>query len=96
VAVSNSWSNVRGFGHHLETGILLNNRTVNGSSAAEPEYDEFFELLQEQTNRSFPALSGTDVFYYLAVGGGRSVFTSWTPLAVWSHRLPVENAHRTG
>lgn len=41
-----------------ETGPTENNRTVNGTSAAEPRYDAFFDVLANLTGRRYPAMSG--------------------------------------
>lgn len=62
--------------------MLENNRTVNGTSAAEPEYDEFFGVLQNQTNRLFPALSGVELMYNFVPNSLDVSVIAWTPLAV--------------
>lgn len=65
----------------VETDILQNNRTINGTSAAEPQYDEFFEMLQTRTDRQFPALSSVKLSYDFLVGPG-SFWVDFTPHAV--------------
>ncbi|PIA93763.1 hypothetical protein CB0940_05181 [Cercospora beticola] len=64
----------------VETDILQNNRTINGTSAAEPQYDEFFGMLQTRTNRQFPALSSVKLSYDFLVGPG-SFWVDFTPHA---------------
>jgi hypothetical protein len=63
-----------GFEAPVETSITGNNRTLNGSSAAEPGFDAFFDAVSSSTNgRKFPALS------YANFTRG---FVSWTPISV--------------
>ncbi|GIZ44557.1 hypothetical protein CKM354_000775200 [Cercospora kikuchii] len=64
----------------VETDILQNNRTINGTSAAETQYDEFFEMLQTRTDRQFPALSSVQLSYDFLVGPG-SFWVDFTPHA---------------
>jgi hypothetical protein len=47
----------------VQTGITNNNRTINGTSAAEPRYDAFFDVLANRTGYMFPAMSGIDFKY---------------------------------
>ncbi|KAK7709881.1 hypothetical protein SLS64_006123 [Diaporthe eres] len=47
-----------GSGAYVNTGTTQNNRTVNDTSAAEPGYDVFFDVLANLTGRRYPALSG--------------------------------------
>lgn len=51
----------------ISTGIENNNRTINGTSAAEPEYDDFFEILSKQFGRQFPAMSSLETVYEFSV-----------------------------
>ncbi|CAK1366483.1 hypothetical protein CB0940_09142 [Cercospora beticola] len=67
------------FGFPIDTGILDNNRTINGSSAAEPEFDQFFLDLQNLTSRFFPALSSAELNYDVIVRGGASFNVAFTP-----------------
>ncbi|KAL2281243.1 hypothetical protein FJTKL_11688 [Diaporthe vaccinii] len=50
-----------GSGAYVNTGTTQNNRTVNDTSAAEPGYDAFFNVLANLTGRRYPALSGISV-----------------------------------
>lgn len=65
----------------IDTGVNNNNRTVNGTSAAGAEYDSLFDALQNQTGRSFPALSSIMLKYGLVASAG-TFFVDFTPLAV--------------
>jgi hypothetical protein len=47
----------------VQTGITNNNRTINRTSAAEPRYDAFFDVLANRTGYMFPAMSGIDFVY---------------------------------
>jgi hypothetical protein len=47
----------------VQTGIRNNNRTINGTSAAEPYYDAFFDVLANRTGYVFPAMSSLEVNY---------------------------------
>ncbi|KAK2614741.1 hypothetical protein N8I77_001546 [Diaporthe amygdali] len=55
-------------GTEVTTGTKQNNRTVNDTSAAEPQYDAFFGVLANLTSRRFPALSGVSLFFEWATG----------------------------
>lgn len=61
----------------INTGIENNNRTLNGTSAAEPEYDNFFDLLSKQFGRQFPAMSSLETVYEFTVDA--SFFVGFTP-----------------
>lgn len=50
-----------GLGAYITTDITQNNRTVNNTSAAEPRYDTFFDVLANMTDRRFPALSSVSL-----------------------------------
>lgn len=52
---------ISGVGAPVTMGTTQNNRTVNDTSAAEPRYDAFFDVLANLTNRRFPALSGVSL-----------------------------------
>lgn len=54
-------SSQTGNGARVTTGTTNNNRTVNDTSAAEPRYDAFFDVLANLTDRRFPALSGVSL-----------------------------------
>lgn len=69
----------------IDTGIDNNNRTINGTSAAGFQYDDFFNMLEGKTNRSFPALSGIQLDYAFAARPASSYYMAFTPIHV-SHR----------
>lgn len=73
------------FGLPINTGILDNNRTINGTSAAEPQYDTFFLDLQNLTSRFFPALSSAELQYDVIVRGGANFRINFTPSLVSGH-----------
>lgn len=54
----------------VDSSYLNNNRTFNDSFAAEPQFDMFFEMLQNQTGRQFPALSSVQMDLDLMVQSG--------------------------
>lgn len=58
-----------------------NNRTVNGTTAADPQYDALFDQLEQFTGRKFPAASGVSSYHqYLGAPG---TFTlAFTPFQV--------------
>lgn len=65
----------------IDTGMSKNNRTINGVSAAEPEFDSFFERLETIIGRKFPAMSGVQLNYgFVAAPGAYSM--AFTPYAV--------------
>nr|POE79770.1 hypothetical protein CFP56_07836 [Quercus suber] len=65
----------------IDTGIVNNNRTINGTSASEPMYDVFFEMLENSTGRMFPALSGIELQYGYVTAPGIEYFIDFTPYA---------------
>ncbi|WPH05122.1 Hypothetical protein R9X50_00802400 [Acrodontium crateriforme] len=69
------------FGVPISSPINANNRTINGTSAAESMYDDFFEILQNQTGRQFPAMSSLDMTYEFVVGAGQQFRVNFTPFA---------------
>jgi hypothetical protein len=75
-----------------ETGLNENNRTLNGSSAAEPEFDAFFGAVSNSTGgRKFPALSSVNVTQGIVGRGTQTIALGWTPISVgfWiTHWLP--------
>ncbi|KAF2208593.1 hypothetical protein CERZMDRAFT_122409 [Cercospora zeae-maydis SCOH1-5] len=77
------------FGLPIDTGILDNNRTINGSSAAEPQFDTFFDNLQNRTGRMFPALSSATLNYDVLVPGGVSFRVAFTP-TLWCATLVTD------
>jgi hypothetical protein len=55
----------------IQPGITNNNRTINDTSAAEPRYDAFFDLLANRTSHRFPAMSSVELTYqYISQGTG--------------------------
>lgn len=54
-------SSITSVGAQITTGTTQNNRTVNDTSAADPRYDTFFEVMANLTDRRFPALSGVSL-----------------------------------
>nr|POE54279.1 hypothetical protein CFP56_77803 [Quercus suber] len=74
----------------VETDILKNNRTINGASASEPKYDDFFEKLENSTGRMFPALSGITLQYDYVTSPGIEYFIDFTPYA-WCINGTVSN-----
>jgi hypothetical protein len=72
-----------GFEAPVETSITGNNRTLNGSSAAEPGFDAFFDAVSSFTNgRKFPALSSANFTRGFVASPGQTVVLSWTPVSV--------------
>lgn len=61
VSSSVGGSDLVAVGAYVTTGTTQNNRTVNDTSAAEPRYDAFFEVLANLTSRRYPALSGVSL-----------------------------------
>lgn len=66
----------------IDTSINNNNRTINGTSAAESQYDDFFHILEGKTIRSFPALSGIQLDYEFAARPSSSYYMAFTPIHV--------------
>lgn len=58
-----------------------NNRTLNGSSAAEPRYDAFFEVVGNVTKRRFPATTGLEMFFEWTTNG-QTTFLQFIPALV--------------
>lgn len=65
----------------VSTEMTSNNRTINGTSAADSKYDGFFDILQNKTSQWFPAMSSIELLYSFASGPG-SVHLAFTPFAV--------------
>ncbi|KJX94732.1 hypothetical protein TI39_contig4162g00007 [Zymoseptoria brevis] len=57
-----------------------NNRTIDGTSAAGSEYDEFFTALEGVAGRHFPAASGLELQYEFLGPTGQAFRISFTPL----------------
>ena len=75
----------------IETPLNENNRTLNGSSAAEPNFDAFFDVVSDATGgRKFPALSSVNVTQSVTAKGAEKVGLGWTPISVcrWTLHLP--------
>ncbi|KAL1870139.1 hypothetical protein Daus18300_005203 [Diaporthe australafricana] len=62
-------SSITSVGAQVTTGTTQNNRTVNDTSAADPRYDAFFEVMANLTDRRFPALSGVILHFEWATAG---------------------------
>jgi hypothetical protein len=63
-----------GFEAPIETSITENNRTLNGSSASEPGFDAFFDVVSKSTNgRKFPALSSVNFTRGFVVPAARPI-----------------------
>jgi hypothetical protein len=70
------------------TPLNENNRTLNGSSAAEPEFDAFFDVVSKSTGgRKFPALSSINVTQGFVGRPARIIALGWTPISVWFGKL---------
>ncbi|KAI5359935.1 hypothetical protein Slin14017_G094960 [Septoria linicola] len=78
----------------VETLIDGNNRTFNGSSAAETRFDDFFDVVSNATMRRFPAMSSTNFTRGVAVPQGQSFFLGWTPI-LWCVNGTVTGCSRT-
>ncbi|KAI7185687.1 hypothetical protein KC363_g6992 [Hortaea werneckii] len=70
---------ISAFGSEVDTGIMNNNRTINGTSAADAKYDDFFDMLSEIYGRQFPAMSSVETEIQVAKPSGQTVFVTWTP-----------------
>lgn len=80
---TNSGGNFCTFDLQVQTPLSENNRTFNGSSAAETMYDGFFDVLSNATEgRKFPAMSSTNLTRGVAVSTGQMFFLGWTPISV--------------
>jgi hypothetical protein len=78
----------------VDTSITGNNRTLNGSSAAEPGFDAFFDAVSNSTNgRKFPALSSANFTRGFVAYPGQTVALSWTPISVRSFQSHVTLRH---
>lgn len=62
----------------IDSGIANNNRTINGRSAADEEYDAFFDILSDQFGRSFPAMSSIETLYEFTENSS-DFFVGFTP-----------------
>ena len=69
IVVSPDFGNVDMITTNIDSGITNNNRTINGSSAAEPTYDAFFDLISDKFGRRFPAMSSAQLTYEAQCGG---------------------------
>jgi hypothetical protein len=74
-----------GFGFNINSGINSNNRTINGTTAAEPKFDSFFDLLANRTGHLFPALSSVEFAYSFLAPPGISRL-AFTPVLVRTPR----------
>jgi hypothetical protein len=74
-------SNPCAIGINIDSGIANNNRTINGSSAAEARFDNFFTLLSDRTGHAFPAMSSIEL-YYNFLGPAGLFHITFTPTLV--------------
>ncbi|KAK4952398.1 hypothetical protein LTR10_009204 [Elasticomyces elasticus] len=65
----------------VDTGLDRNNRTVNGTSAADSTYDILFEVIANATGRSFPAMTSLLINHEVSVMGGSGGTLGFTPYA---------------
>ena len=82
-------SNFCNFGGVIDTGMMNNNRTLHGKSAADSSYDSFFGTLSKSggaAHRLWPAMSGAKMFYEWIGLGGTTTRVSWT---VVQARVPL-------
>ncbi|KAF2772926.1 hypothetical protein EJ03DRAFT_149623 [Teratosphaeria nubilosa] len=54
------------------------NRTINSTSATEPQYDVFFDILANSTGRVFPAITRMNGVFDIMYGGGRDVYFAFS------------------
>ncbi|PPJ56702.1 hypothetical protein CBER1_09491 [Cercospora berteroae] len=79
----NSGGNFCTFDLRVQTPLTENNRTFNGSSAAEVMYDSFFDVISNATEgRKFPAMSSANLTRGVAVPTGQRFFLGWTPISL--------------
>lgn len=74
----------------LDSGLNQNNRTINGTSAADAIFDSFFKALSNKTGRYFPALSSLQMRYDFLLDQGLWQI-DFTPMLV-SHPNSCDNA----
>ena len=73
----------------LETSLTENNRTLNGTSAAEPEFDAFFDIVSDALDgRRFPAMSSVSLTRGVTITAGQNAYVGWTPISVRSFPIP--------
>lgn len=93
---TNTAGNFCAFDLQVETPLLENNRTLNGSSAAESEFDAFFDIVSTSTNgRKFPALSSANLTRGMAVSQGQTFRLGWTPISVGRFRSSIGSFERS-
>ena len=62
-----------------------NNRNLNGSSAAEPDFDAFFDVISISTGgRKFPAMSSVNVTHGFVGKASQIIALGCIPLSVKS------------
>lgn len=76
---ANSGAGISAFGQNVDTGITNNNRTINGTSAADAQYDDFFDVLSKKYGRQFPAMSSVETEIQVAKPSGQTAYVAWTP-----------------
>ena len=83
-----------GFGFNIVTPLTENNRTLNGTSASEPEFDAFFDAVSNATSgRKFPALSSANLSLDLIVPDRIAFTMGWTPISVSPLTLDCRTIH---
>jgi len=80
---TNTAGGVCAFEVPVVTPLNENNRTLNGSSAAEPMFDAFFDVVSNSTGgRRFPALSSVNVTQGFVGRASQIIALNWTPISV--------------
>jgi hypothetical protein len=79
----NSPDSICAFEAPVVTPLNENNRTLNGSSAAEPTFDAFFDVVSNSTGgRKLPAMSSINITHGIAAKGDIKIALEWTPISV--------------
>jgi hypothetical protein len=79
----NSPDSICAFEAPVVTPLNENNRTLNGSSAAEPAFDAFFDVVSNSTGgRKLPAMSSINITHGIAAKGDIKIALEWTPISV--------------
>lgn len=90
-AVTNIFAGFPGAGSSLTTPLGGNNRTINSTSAAGSEFDDFFDVVSKATNgRRYPAMSSVELkrdvaLTYTTYNVGPNFYLGWTPISVFSN-----------
>lgn len=79
---TNTAGNLCAFDLPIDTPLTENNRTLNDTSAAEPEFDAFFDVVSNATNgRMFPAMSSVSLTRGVVASAGQTFRMGWTPIS---------------